>query len=48
MNSETTCGLKTSYIEACLGKKEAARNIPVWERMESRCKLSFNPFACLL
>lgn len=47
MNSETTCGLKNSYIEAYLGEKEAARSIPVWERTETRSKLSFNPFAFL-
>ncbi|MDE7289945.1 MAG: DUF2628 domain-containing protein, partial [Oscillospiraceae bacterium] len=47
MNNETTCGLKNSYIEAYLGKKEAERCIRKWSRLEKRHWLSFNPAAWL-
>lgn len=47
MNTETVQGIKTSYIEAYLGKKEAERCIPKWRRLEKRHWISFNPAACL-
>ncbi|MDE6594423.1 MAG: DUF2628 domain-containing protein [Oscillospiraceae bacterium] len=47
MNSETTCGLKNSYIEAYLGEKEAKRCIRQWSKLEKRHWLSFNPAAWL-
>lgn len=47
MNSETTCGLKNSYIEAYLGEKEAERCISRWSKLEKRHWISFNPAAWL-
>lgn len=45
MNTETTCGLKNSYIEAYLGEREAERCIHKWRRLEKRFGIGFNPFA---
>ena len=45
MNEETICGIKTSYIEAYLGEKEAGKRIPQWRKLEKRHWISFNPFA---
>lgn len=47
MNSETTCGLKNSYIEAYLGEKEAEGCISKWSKLEKRHWISFNPAAWL-
>lgn len=47
MNAETVQGIKTSYIEAYLGEKEAKRCISKWRRLEKRHWISFNPAACL-
>lgn len=47
MSKEAVCGLKTSYIEAYLGEKEAERCISGWRRLEKRHWLSFNPAAWL-
>ena len=47
MNSETTCGLKNSYIEAYLGEKEAGYFIPKWSKPEKRFSIGFNPAAWL-
>lgn len=47
MNSEITCGLKNSYIEAYLGEKEAERCIRQWRGLEKRHFISFNPAAWL-
>ena len=47
MNTETTCGLKNSYIEAYLGEREAERCIPEWSKLEKRHWISFNPAAWL-
>lgn len=45
MNSETSCCINDSYVEAYLGEKEAARYMPVWEKIENGSRLSFNPAA---
>lgn len=45
MSKEAVCGLKTSYIEAYLGEKEAEWCIRQWSKLEKR--LSFNPAAWL-
>ena len=47
MNSETTCGLKNSYIEAYLGEREAERCVRQWSKLEKRHWISFNPAAWL-
>lgn len=47
MNSERTCGLKNSYIEAYLGEKEAGCFISKWSRLEKRHWAGFNPAAWL-
>ena len=47
MNSETTCGLKNSYIEAYLGEREAERCVRQWSKLEKIHWLSFNPAAWL-
>lgn len=45
MNEEITCGIKTSYIEAYLGEKEAKKCVRQWSGLEKRRWISFNPFA---
>ena len=45
MNEETACGIKTSYIKAYLGEKEAKKCICQWSGLEKRRWISFNPFA---